>query len=189
MSNGLQKVSQRKQVRSALERIEGLEQEMPRIVMAVNEALTGQGQQVQQLASIVEAVVELFGSDTVDAKIKELADAKVTKNLANAKAALEKGLASGEVVLADAINDNSLVVGREFKADGEVVFPGRVQLQFRAIKPEFQEKLRGQGVGFTVETAGGGKFEVLEVYTVVEAAPAPTETPAGLDEALTPSES
>ncbi len=211
MSNNLQRnLSQRKQVRSALERIDGLEQELPRIVLAINEALEGAGQRVGQLANIVEAVVELFGADTVDAKIKEIADRKITANLERAKQALADGLEKGDLLKADAIGEKALVVGRELDKDGNVVFPGRVQLTFAGIKPEFQEKLKGQGVGTIIETPAGGKFEVLEVYDVVEKAPpaaeaapteapaapeaapeapAPAETPAALEAALAPSES
>lgn len=199
MSNGMQRqMSQRKQVKSALERIEALEQTVPQIVMGVNQAFNQQGQRQEQLAAIVEAVVELFGAETVDAKIREIADRKVLQNLAKAQEALKEGLEKGEVLKAETINEKSLVVGREIDKDGNPVFPGRVQLTFSAIKPAFQEKLKGQAAGFSVETENGSKFEVLEVYDVVEkkaeapaetvglAAPAPVETPADLDAALAP---
>lgn len=168
------RLSQGKQVKSALERIDSLEQELPRIVMAVNEALVGQNEKSGQLANIVEAVVELFGAATVDAKIKEISDRKTMANLEAAKAKLTEAIQKGDVVKADAISDKSLVVGKEYDKDGNVLFPGRAQLQFGAIKQEFQDKLLGNGVGFTLETGNGGKFEVTEVYDVVEK-PAPTE--------------
>jgi hypothetical protein len=182
MSNGMERsVSQRKQVKSALERIDALEQEFPRVVMAVNEAFSGQSQRVARLASVVEAVVELFGAEVVDAKIKEVSDRKTMDSLERAKAALEEGLAKGDLLKADAIGDASLIVGREFDKEGQAIFPGRVQLQFAGIKPEFQEQLRGQGVGFQVETPGEGKFEVVEIYEVVVKA---SEAPEALDAAL-----
>jgi hypothetical protein len=191
MSNGMQRnLSQRKQVKSALERIEALEQTTNQIVMGVNEALNSQGGRLEGVANIVEAVVELFGAEVVDAKIKEIADRKTLQNMENAKKALEAGVADGRLVKADAISEKSLVVGRETKADGEVIFPGRVQLTFNGIRPEFQEKLKGQAPGFTVETPAGGKFEVLEVYDIIEKAPeapaAEAATPEALDAALSP---
>lgn len=161
------RLSQGNQVKSALERIDTLEQELPRIVMAVNEALVGQNEKTGQLANIVEAVVELFGAETVDAKIKEISDRKTMAKLEDAKVKLTEAIQKGEVVKADVITDKSLVVGREFDGEGNVVFPGRAQLQFAGIKPEFQEKLLGAGVGTTLETGEGRKFEVTEVYDVI----------------------
>lgn len=190
MANGRQ-ISQRKQVRSALERIDTLEQDVPRIFQAVNEALTQSNQRMSQLGKVLEAVVELFGSETVDAKIKEIDTRNVQAQADGARAALEAGVADGTLVSALDINDKSLIVGREIDADGNVVFPGRVQLMFSGIRPEFQEKLLLQGPGFVVETQNGGKFEVLEVYNVVEKAPV-VEEPAAtaaveqLNEELTP---
>jgi hypothetical protein len=191
MSNVMQRQSHRKQVKSALERIDVLEETLPQVVAGVNQALNQQGQRMEQLASILEAVVELLGTSTVDAKIKEISDKKTLQNLERAKKALEDALAKGEVVKTDKISEKSLVVGREVDKDGNPVFPGRVQLAYHSIKTEFQEKLKGNGVGFVVETANGSKFEVLEVYDVVEkqtetSAPTPVlaETPADLDAAL-----
>lgn len=169
MSNNIVKqISQRKQVKSAIERIDALEQELPRLVMGVNEALSNHAQRTAELASIVEAVVELFGSEVVDAKIKEISDRKVLANLDAAEKNLEKAKGAGEAVKADAIDSKSLIVGREFDKDGNVVFPGKAQLTYEAIKPEFQKKLLGQSAGFQVETPNGGKFEVLEVYKIIE---------------------
>lgn len=167
-TNPDEKLTQRKQIKSALERIDDVEQELPRIVAAVNEVLAGQNQRTAELAAILEAAVELLGAETVDAKVKEISERKVTQDLEKAQAALVAGLADGQLVKAEVIGEQTLVVGREFKEDGELVFPGRIQLTFAGIRAEFQAKLKGQGVGFTVETVDGGWFEVLEVYDVVE---------------------
>jgi hypothetical protein len=171
MSNGLQRVSQRKQVRSALERIDALEQELPRLGMAVDQALQVNGRRLGELASVLEAVVELLGASTVDAKIKEVADSKTMANMERAKQALEDALAKGELVKSETVTEKSLVVGREIDKNGSPIFPGRVQLTYGGIRPEFQEKLKGQAAGFSVETPRGNKFEVLEVYEVVEKQP------------------
>lgn len=178
MSNGLQKVSQRKQVRSALERIDLLEVEQARVINDVNQAFNNQSQQFGRLANIVQAMVEILGGDVVDSKIKEMADAKALANLNAAQAALEHGLKTGEVVKADTIGEKTLVVGREFDNKGEVVFPGRAQLRFGGIRPDFQEKLKGQAAGFKMETDNGGSFEVLEIYDIVEKAAATAEATA-----------
>jgi hypothetical protein len=173
MSNMQRQVSQRKQVKSALERIDTLEQDMQRLFGAVNNSSMMMSQRMTELGAILEAVVEILDTKLVDQKIKEIADRKTLENLDRAKAAVAAGLASGELVKAMVIDEKSLIIGREIQTDGEIVFPGQVQLKFSQVKPEFQEKLKGQGVGFQIDT-GSGKFEVLEVLEVVE----PVEPPA-----------
>jgi hypothetical protein len=180
MSNPVQRqLSQKKQVKSALERIDQLEQDIPQIVMGVNQAIVSQRTGLGELAAVVEAVTEILGASTVDAKIKEINERKVNAKLDAAKKALEEGLANGEIVKADAVSDKSLIVGKEYDKDGNVLAPGRAQITFDGIMPEFQDKLLGQGAGFQVETKNGGKFEVVEVYDVVAkpvtAEPAPAD--------------
>jgi hypothetical protein len=178
MSSFAQQVSQKKAVKSALERIDQLEQDLPKIVMGVNEAVMGQRRGLGELASVVEALTEILGAGTVDAKIKEINERKVQAQLDKAKAALDEGLAKGDLVKADAVSDKSLIVGREYDKDGNVLPPGRAQITFDGIMPEFQDKLLGQGPGFTVETKNGGKFEVVEVYDVL-ATPVTAESADG----------
>jgi hypothetical protein len=144
---------------------------MQRVFEAVNQSSMMMNQRTNELGAITEAVVELFGAEVVDAKIKEIADRKTLENLDRAKAAVAAGVEKGELVKANAIGDKSLVIGREIETKGEIVFPGQVQLQMSAIKPEFQEKLKGQGAGFQIETPNGGKFEVLEVSRRGEPSP------------------
>ena len=184
MSNPMQRqLSQKKQVKSALERIDQIEEDIPQIVLGVNDALLElRGElrnRISPLAQITEALTEILGSDIVDAKIKEIDQRKTMARVETAKKNLEDGLAKGTVVKADAISDKSLIVGRETDKDGQVIFPGRAQLTFDKVAPEFQDKLLGQGVGFQVDTQTGGKFEVVEVYDVVTPPPAqPSSAPA-----------
>lgn len=187
MSNG--KVSQGKKIKSALERLDILEGDVQRLFSAVNESSMVARQGTAELASLLEAVVELLGAETVDAKVKEIAERKQLENLARAEAALAAGLEKGELVKADKVSEVSVIVGKEIDEKGEVIFPGKVQLQTSAIKPEFKEKLLGQGVG-TVIDAPRGKFEVMAIYDVVAkpetpAEAAPAEAPAPTQPAAT----
>ena len=167
-------LNQKRQVKSALERIDAIEQELPRVISAVNEVLMQNNQRVTGLAEVVEAVVELFGSETVDAKITEVRTRKLAAQAAQAKENLEKAVVEGKILATATVEEDSLIVGRESDAEGNIAGPGRVQLLFSGIRPEFQEKLKGQAAGFSVTTENGGKFEVLEVYKVL---PAPEPTP------------
>lgn len=195
MTTSNRQLSQRQQVRTALERISDLEQQMPQIIVGINQALNAASTRASELASVIEAISEILGTEVVDAKIKEISERKALQNLASAQDALQKGLEDGSVVKTDSITANSLVVGRELDKDGNPVFPGRVQLTYAAIRPDFQKKLLGQSAGFVFSTSESespnpedGKFEVLEVYNIV---PKPevseqskVETPASLEKAL-----
>jgi hypothetical protein len=179
MSNGLQRnLSQRKAVKSALERIDSLEQDMMNLAGGINEAMIQANNRMTGLAKIIEAVVELFGAETVDAKIKEVEKRNQDAALDAAKKALEDGVSKGDLQKTDVVGDRTLIVGREFDKEGNLIPPGRVQLMFAGVRPEFQEKIKGQSAGFSVETPSGGKFEIMDLYTVIERAPEPVATDA-----------
>lgn len=183
-TNFNKQVSQRKQVKSITEKVEELQGAFMAIqdfVPSINEAFSRSDRQLGELALIVEAVVELFGPATVDAKIKEVADRKALAGLEQAQANLKAGLERGDLVVVDKVGEKSLVVGREIDSNGVVSFPGRAQLVFSQIKPDFSAKLLGQQVGFVMETSNG-KFEVQEIYDIVDRAPSndpTTPTTAG----------
>ena len=188
MSNNPQKaLSQKKQVKSALERIGELEGVLPQIIAGFNQALMQLEQRLGEFGEAIDALVELAGGkDLVDSVIQSHRVARATANL-------NAALARGDLVKVEAVSEKSVIVGREFDKDGNLVPPGRVQLSFRGFKPEFREKLLGKGVGFVfdigaelAETTGTpagetvtGKFEVSEVYDRVEKAPEnPGQVPA-----------
>jgi hypothetical protein len=172
MSAGNLSNSSKKQVRSALERIDAIEAELPKLIAGINEALMNEDNRRRQLAGIIEAIVEILGAETVDGKVKEISDRQTMARLEQAKAALVAGLEEGKVVKVVDISEQSLIVGRELDSKGEVIFPGQLQLTYTGVKPEYQEKLLGQAAGFVLQT-DSGTFEVLEVYDIVEPAPAP----------------
>lgn len=168
-------VSQKKQVKNILERTEALENDLAGIAQAVQAALEEANNRTARLAKVIEAVVELLGAPTVDATMKEIEANKLQAASDAAKAELEKGVSEGRLTRAVGAGELSLIVGREFDAEGNTNGPGRVQVTFSSIKPEYQEVLRGQGSGFSFPTEAGGKFEVLEVYDVVPDAPVAPE--------------
>lgn len=191
--NNQPKLSQRKQIKSVVERVDTLEGDVQRIYEAVNQTITNSDERIRQLASLSEAYMELLGTEAVDAKLKEINERRQLESVERAKAVVVDGLTKGTLVKALVIGKDSIIAGREIDKDGQVVFPGFVQLKFAAVKPEFQEKLTGQGAGTMIETPTG-KFEVLEVFDPVEAkaeAATPAEVPAAdtvpqLEAALSP---
>lgn len=176
-------LSQRKQVKSALERIETLEQTLPQITAGINGAFQQVEGKFAELAEILDALVDLTGKEQVDSQLKETRERKAQEAVEEAKAAIAAAVEAGRLQAAASIGGQTIVVGKESDKDGNVAAPGRIQLNMAQIKPEFQEKLLGQAPGFSFDLPTGGKFEVTEAYDFVapvestEAAPAETSAP------------
>lgn len=180
------KMGVRARERNALERIAQLEKDLTQVVGSVQQALNQLGGRLGSLGETLDALVELTaGVEQVQSQIESSRALRAQAQADAAKAALEKALADGVLLTAEKISENSILTGSETDKDGNVRPPGYIQLQFGGIKPEFQEKLKGQGVGFVLETEEGGKFTVTGVYEAnpnppkaeEQAAPAPVEAP------------
>lgn len=177
MSDTQRAVSLRAKTQGALGRIEALEQDIPRIVGAVNEALTRLNTQLSETVEILNALVALSGEAEVASAVSEARKVKSDEAVARAKASLADSLAKGTMVATTTVTEQSILVGVEKGKDGTPVPPGRAQLSFATLLPEFKEKLLGQGVGFSVETPLEGSFELQEIYEAVE--PSGIVTPDG----------
>jgi len=180
-----------KRTGDALDRLAQVEKTLPNIISAVNNAFGRMDGQLNSQGEVLEAVVALLGMDTVQAKIKETREAKATAAMEQEKAALEELVKNGDVALVEKIGDKALIVGREYNPDGTVRHPGRAQVAFQRVDVQFQPTLRDQKAGFTFDLPNGGKFEVVEVYEVVEkpeaAQPAAEAPPEATTTAAEPS--
>lgn len=184
MSNGNNVPTQPKQgiraaQRNALQRIEALEGDLQRIAGAISKTLTETDQKLTSLIELVDALVAEVGQDQVVARVQATRDEKIQERANAAKAALDKALAEGQVVPCETIEENAIITGIEYGGDGQPIKPGYVQLGLSAVKPEFQEKFKGQTVGFEApipssqEGAPEGKFVITGIYKSVPP-PAPT---------------
>lgn len=175
-------LSQRQKIRSALERIgdievefeengriDRVEKDTARLYMGFDKMAKESMEKIQGLASLVEAAVELLGgADIIDEKMKEIRERKALAAVANAKAAIEKGLKEGEIVgNTGAITEKSIIVGHELNAEGKTEFPGFVSLATQQLKPEFKNQLIGKTAPVTIDTANGAKLAVTAVYETV----------------------
>ena len=171
---------------NALERLDQVEKTVTNIVSAVNNSLGQVSGQLGGITEVLDAVVQTLGADTIQKVMTENRTAKAEAQSQAEESALKELLAKGDIAVAAKVSDKSIVVGRETNKDGSVRIPGRAQVAFARIDPNFQAAFLGQEVGFNLELPNGGKFEVLEIYEVVEkaaTAPADTSAPA---EALPP---
>lgn len=156
--------SLRQRTKNALERIDGLEQQMVKLIEGLNTAFDQINRKLGTLEDSLEAVVTILGVETVAQSITEIrlkrAEDAATQEKEKIKALVEAGI----YATAETVSDKSIVVGRESDAEGKISPPGFVKADFRDIKPELKEKFLGQTVGFKLETSPGQTFELLEIY-------------------------
>ena len=164
-------MSVRKAQKNALERIESLEESFPQIIQGINSAFTEVNNQISNAQEMLDVFAEMLGEDAVKTALDSMRTRKALERAAAQKAAVEEAVKAGKLTVATVISEKSLVIGVELNKDGQAVSGGRVQLPVQGIKPEFKEKLVGQGVGASFDIPSGGKFTVQEIYEAVETPP------------------
>jgi hypothetical protein len=163
---------------NALDRLDQVEKTIPQLVSAINNSLGGLHQQVNSQGEVVEALVQLLGKETVESTIRDTRERRATEAMEAEKKALEELKGRGDLAAVEKVTEKSVIVGREYNPDGTVRHPGRAQVAFQRVDESFKTGLLNQPVGFILELPNKGKFEVVEIYEVVEKpAPAP-EAPA-----------
>jgi hypothetical protein len=183
MSNPLvRQQSLRKQTRSALERIEVLEQMHERLVVGIDGILNQLNTRLSAIEETLEAVSGIIGPEQIANLIVENRKRRSEDAAAAAKAALDDAIAKGIMAPAEVIGENTLVVGRETDKDGNQVGASRIQLAFMGIKPQFRDQLLGKGVGTKLTTENEGTFEVIELYNPVEKSPEQAQEDAAQEE-------
>lgn len=166
------------QHKTVIERVAELEKAFPQLVEAINNQFN---QRLGPVVQSINALIELLGRDTVVAKMTELKEKQQTQEMEAKKAQLDALVAEGRLVKAEVIKEGSVVVGRELNAEGKAIHPGRFQMTFNEIAPQFQEKLLGKGSNEKLDIPNYGSFEVQEVYEFV-----PVPVPAAIVETPTP---
>ncbi len=164
--------------RNALERISALEQDMSSIFTGVQAAVSELEKRIMGAAEVVDACVRVLGAEVVEAAVLAARDERAAAAVETAKDGLNKAIEAGQVVVADTITDESIIVGVESDKDGNPIKPGYVQLAVSGVKPEFKEKMLGQGVGFKFDTVDGNTFTINGVYAQVPPKSETTEAPA-----------
>jgi len=167
MTNTLPKQGVRARERNALERISSLEGDLSGLMTGVQSAISELEKRILGASEVIDAVVNIIGQEVVEAAVLTARDQRAATAATQAKEGLEKALAAGQVVPADKIEENSIIVGVECDKDGAVLKPGYIQLSMQGVKPEFREKMLGQAAGFKFDTVDGNTFTVNAVYAPV----------------------
>lgn len=181
MSSISGQLSVKNRVKSALERIESIEGDLPKLVAGVNNGFANLEQRLNEFTEILNAISQLVGEKTVGDQVTSNRIARAEAMAQAQKEGLEKALAEGKVTVAEAAGEKTVIVGKEFDKDGNLIPPGRIQMEFRQIVPSFKEKFTGIKVGGTVETPNGGKIEVVELYDIADPPPEAANADAPAD--------
>jgi hypothetical protein len=178
--------SQRQVIKSAVERITDLETQIPSLLSQVNAGFANFGQRLNENTEIVNALTTLVdsfaGHDATSAKIQEVRIKRAEALAAEQVAGITKALADGTIVSSTTIGEKSVFVCTETDPQGEVIPPGRVQIEVQQLVPSFKSKFIGQGIGASVPTPNGNTLTVTELYDFVDPPPAAKAPAANTDE-------
>lgn len=168
-------MSNNQKQRSATERLNDVEQSlmsvfqaldnMTRDLMMVKDAIKLLG---NKMDSIVQATVS--GQPLTDEVIANL---MVQNNVADLKAKVDGLIAQGILIEQATVEAQSFLVIRELDETGKIVNP-RLQFTMGALDQSVTEKLVGAKVGQTIDVKEGAlRVEILEIYGIKTAEPAP----------------
>lgn len=155
-----QNISAQKAARSAMQRVEQLENVVPQIIRATQQTQA----QFSQAMEILDAVVQTLGTDVVENAITENRRVRARATVADQIKDLEAKKATGERVVSDTVTENTTLVFSEADKDGKALDPDRTQLDFDTLIPQFKEELLLKGVGAKIVSPTGNTFELKEIY-------------------------
>lgn len=176
-------MSETKKMPTFPERIEELENKV-RLLEQLAEKHTKEfllsRQYTAALSEILNAMTE---TKTLDAK--ELTSFITKRKEEQAKAELEKqkeqlkeAVSKGLYAFADEVEEDSVLVGKEFNKEGKVSKEWSLTF-YQDIDASLKEKVLGKKVGDVIDTFNNEKYEITEIYSRV-LPEAPTSEPQGL---------
>jgi hypothetical protein len=168
------KVSPRVPDKSPLQRISELEGNHQMLLLGLQEI----GNQVGKLTGLTEVLEQIAGVENVQQTREQIREAKDEAQREIARKSIEEALKEGRLRTAGTITEDSLIVGRELDQNGEVLRPGRIQVQVKQFSyDEIKEFLIGKSAGCTWRgkiKEGERQLVVDEIYDFV-ASEAPAE--------------
>jgi hypothetical protein len=166
MGSGIQK----KNIKSAIERIVSLEENIAEILAGVNKSFTVIGQAldgIKERMAVSEGLISNGGSANIDILVTEARAARAKANMEAAKAALEAAVAAGDLVETVLVGEQSLIVGQDKDEAGNVIAPGRTQILVSQLNAETKAMVMGKTAGEVITGANGYTLEVLQVFDQV----------------------
>lgn len=124
-------------------------------------------QKFNQMEEFIDALITQVGTDVIFEIVKTKRIEKQEADAATKKTNLEAALKDGQVVVAEAVGNTSVVIGTEVDKDGNQLYPTRAQILFAQVKPELAEPMRGKKVGDVIVTPVESRFTITEIYNLV----------------------
>lgn len=161
-------------VPTVLERLQATEANVQRLQESVDGLFVNLRNSLQAQMEVMEAIIEVakVSDPEVESKMQKVIETKrLEREVAKAeqeKKQVEQLVEAGILKQAELVSPDSVVVGRIFNKNGEVTGAGRVQSEYGRYTEACQKAILGQGVGFVYETEQAEKFEILEIYDVVQ---------------------
>lgn len=146
------------------DRLDGLQHALQNIVSGVNNQFNQVNTNLDSLALLVEAVVNMMGQEKVLEAMQVLQNKRKEAEMEKAKVMIAEDLASGQIKAVETVTEASLVVGMFQDGNGTVLGVGRDQLVMSAVKPEVQVLFLGASTGTKVALPDGTQFVVAEIY-------------------------
>jgi hypothetical protein len=151
---------------SVLDRLKNMEDNEVRLMQALQQSFSTSDKMLKNLAEILSAVVAVVGPEVITKAVEDARLAAKEEQILKAKTALEGLVADGTMVVTDTVTNASLVVGHETLPDGSD--SGRLQFLVNELAEDRKAALIGKTVGFVIDFPSGSKFEINEIYNVVE---------------------
>ena len=169
-------------VPKAVERIEMLEAELPRIQQGFkffSHELELLKESLRNITEVIQASVKVGGEDYAKKLQEAIFNGRESVRLEKVteeKARISKLVEEGKIETASLAEEGTLVVGAEFNTTDQPVGLGYISVTFDSFVEDVRNKLRGQGPGFKLDLPDG-KFQLLEVYKILKS-PEVSETPS-----------
>jgi hypothetical protein len=151
---------------SVLDRLKTLEENNVRLMQALQQSFETSDKMLKNVAEILSATVSVVGPEEVTKAVEAARQAAKEEAVAKAKNALDMLVGEGTAVVTDVVTDVSLVVGHETLPDGND--SGRLQFLVSDLAEDRRASLLGKNVGFVIDFPSGAKFEINEIYNIVE---------------------
>ena len=165
-----------KTARNAIQRIEALEKMIPNLISATNNALTEFETKLTQLAEVTDALVQNVGEEAVNTVLVAGRKVRAAGREAAEIAQIAGALATGALKPAASVGEGSVLVLKQYGADGQPLEFSRVQASVAILVPPLRQEALGKSVGYKMKAPNGdNSFEIMEIYDV---APPAAEVPA-----------
>jgi hypothetical protein len=120
----------------------------------------------QNIVEVLNAVIRLQGEgfeQRVEDEVVAARTRRAQEQLNKAKSVLQQLIDDKVLVAAETITPDSIIVGKELDAQGNLVGLGEAQAEFSQFTEDARAAFLGQGVG-TKYTGPDGQFEVTAIY-------------------------